>query len=518
MENRGNGASFRFPKVRSELSVTFCSAVIFGVLAHGTGLFNKFSHHDDILLLFGTGTTFTSGRWMLHVIGWLEECLFGPSHYSMPLFNGMFSLLCCGIIACLIVSLMDIRGKAYCAGIGALTAVFPVMTAYFGFMYTMPYYLVSLLMTVGAACLICRSRKWWAKAAAIVLGGCAVGIYQAFIPVLLALFLLYDMRVLAETDEPARGFLLRAVGQILCAAGIMAFYYAANRFFLNKFQLELSDYKGINQVASVTVTDYLLRAADAYREFFLPSRNVSFDMYPMHLHYMYLVMLAADAVLGVRMLILTAKKQKGRAVLLGLVMLLFPLGCNFIFVMCGDEVHGLMTWAQVLQFVWFVWLADRVQLSRTWWNRAFSAAAALALAVTGVMYVRFDNQCYMKETFQKQQAITFFTNLASRIRSSPGYSAETPVRFLNEWNIQDPTLYEIKELGFIQLPPYNTTITEYLNAYSWAKFMERWCGFSPVYYWDPENEPADWPETRDMPHYPDDGSVRLINGVVVVNF
>ena len=134
------------------------------------------------------------------------------------------------------------------------------------------------------------------------------------------------------------------------------------------------------------------------------------------------------------------------------------------------------------------------------------------------MYIRFDNQCYMKETFQKQQAITFFTNLASRIRSAPGYSAETPVRFMNEWNIKDPTLYEIEELDFIKLPPYNSTITEYLNAYSWAKFMERWCGFCPVYYWDPENDPADWPETQEMPHYPDDGSVRLINGVLTVNF
>ena len=518
MKNRENGAAFRFGGIRPEMTIAFCSALVFGVLAHGMGLFNKFSHHDDILLLFGTGTTFTSGRWMLHVIGWLEECLFGPSHYSMPLFNGMFSIACCGLTACLMVSLMEIRKKALCAAVGAATVVFPVITAFFGFMYTMPYYLAALLMTVGGACLACRRREWWAKAAAVLLGGCAVGIYQAFVPVLLALFLLYDMKVLAETEESPRDFLLRALGQVFCAVGIMVFYYAMNRLFLAKFQLELSDYKGINQVSSVTLPEYLTRVGDAYREFFRPSRNTSYDMYPMHLHYMYLIMLAADAALSLRLLIRTGKRRKAAAALLGLVMLLFPLGCNFIFVMCGEEVHGLMTYAQMIQMVWFIWLTDRAELSRPRWNRLLAGAAGLVLAVTGVMYIRFDNQCYMKETFQKQQAITFFSNLASRIRSAPGYRGETPVRFLNEEKIQDPTLYEIRELEFIKLPPYDTTITEYLNSYSWAKFMERWCGFSPVYYWNPEDEPANWPETKEMPHYPDDGSVRMLRDVLIVNF
>lgn len=518
MKNRKNGAGDWLRRIRPELLITFCSTLIFGLLAHGMGLFNKFSHHDDILLLFGTGTTFTSGRWMLHVLGWLEECLFGPSHYSMPLYNGVFSILCCGVFACMMVDLMQIRNRICCAGLGALSVVFPVITAFFGFMYTMPYYMVALLMTAGAGCLVCKKRAWWAKIIAMILGGCAVGIYQAFIPTLLTLFLIYDLKVLSETEESVKDFILRALGQILCALGIMAFYYAANRLFLNKFGLELSDYKGINQVSNVSLGGYLARVGVAYREFFHPARNVIYDMYPMHLHYVYLGMLGVNLILCIRMAVRTAGEEKGRAVLLGAVLLLFPLGCNFIFVMCGDEVHGLMTHAQMFQMILFVWLADRTWLSKARGNRVLAGGMAIILALACVMYVRFDNQCYMKETFQKQQGITFFTNLASRIRSAPGYRAETPVRFLNEWNIQDPTLHDIKELSFIKLPPYNTTITEYLNAYSWAAFMERWCGFRPEYYWDPENEPGDWPETKNMPHYPDDGSVKLIRGVLVVNF
>ena len=54
--------------------------LLMGVAAHGTGLFNKLSYHDDILALFGVGTTLTSGRWMLHVLGALEIMLFGDGH------------------------------------------------------------------------------------------------------------------------------------------------------------------------------------------------------------------------------------------------------------------------------------------------------------------------------------------------------------------------------------------------------------------------------------------------------
>ena len=45
-----------------------------------------------------------------------------------------------------------------------------------------------------------------------------------------------DRFAFSDDDTAARGIAYHeALGQILCAAGMMVFYYAANRFFLNKF-------------------------------------------------------------------------------------------------------------------------------------------------------------------------------------------------------------------------------------------------------------------------------------------
>ena len=511
MESRKGILSGISPQARA----AFLGALLCGLAAHGMGLTNKFSTHDDIMALFWTGSTIASGRWMLHVVGWLEILLFGDGHFSLPVMNGLFSLCCIGLAAALITDLLKIRSRAACAGLGGIMAAFPAMAGLFGYMFTVPYYMLAMIMTVGAAWLICRKKAWWAKAAAILLGGCAVGIYQAFLPMVISLALMYDLKWLAEENGTPGDFLKKAAGQVLCVLGIMALYFAANRFFVAKFQVEMNSYMGIDQVGSTSLSDYLRRVGTAYREFFLPTRNVSGDMYPMHAYYVYLAMATADVILGIRLAFRTGRKNGAKGALAGLVLLLLPLGCNFIYVMSGF-VHGLMTFSQAAQAALFAFLSDRTEIGRPKLRRAASGLAAAAMGLMIVMYARYDNQCYLKTAFQQQEAISWYTTLATRIKSVPGYREDLPVAFLNGEEKQDLTLYNIGELDFIHEPPYGDDITGYLNTYAWRSFMERWCGFGPAYA-----DPAGWAdreETRAMPHYPDDGSIRIIDGTVVVNF
>ena len=46
--------------------------------------------------------------------------------------------------------------------------------------------------------------------------------------------------------------------------------------------------------------------------------------------------------------------------------------------------------------------------------------------------------------------------------------------------------------------------------------MEYWCGFAPATI--SEEEFIDHPEVKDMPNYPNDGSMKLVDGVIVVKF
>ena len=508
-------APCRWLTVSSRVRTAFFSALIFALIAHGMGLFNKLSSHDDIVSLFELGTTISSGRWMLHVMDWLETLIFGPGHFSLPLTHGLLSILCIALAVCLLVDLLRIQRAVYCAGLAGIMAAFPAVTGLFGYLYTMPYYMIAMLMIVVSAWLICRQTPWWAKLLAVILGGCSVGVYQAFLPLLISIPLLWDLALLTRRETGLKSFFRQLALQALCIIGAMVFYFAANRFFLAKFDLELNSYMGINQMDTTPLPVYLQRAGKAYREFFWPERNVAADIFPMHLFYVSRLMVAADLALAGRLVIRIWKKSPGKAVLAVLLFALMPLACNLIYVMSGT-VHGLMTYGQVMQTVLFVWLAEGLEINRRIMKRVLSGAAAGILGLSCVMYARYDNQCYLKAVFQQQQAITWFSALAARIKTTEGYRDDLPVAFLNQGEITDQSVYQIQELDFIHLTPYEKGTMENLNSYAWRAFMERWCGFSPAYA--NEADYAERPEVKSMPHYPDDGSVRNLGDAIVVNF
>ena len=229
--------------VDSRAKLTFFAALLWGLVSHGMMLTNKYSIHDDITFLHGIGATFESGRWMLGLISLAEQALTGGPHYSMPLLHGLFSLLCIALWAALLVSLLRIRSRLLCIALGGALAAFPGVAALFGFLFTAPYYMATLLVTVLAARGLCRSRRlltWCLSVAAMT---CAMGVYQAYIPVAIGILLLHFL--LERLDRPGDDWAhtLKTAfyyGSALLAAVVA--YYVANKLFL-KFYGQYSSRK-----------------------------------------------------------------------------------------------------------------------------------------------------------------------------------------------------------------------------------------------------------------------------------
>ena len=502
-----------YPRKYPQIWAALLGALVFGLFAHGMGLFNKLSHQDDIANLFGYGATITSGRWMLHLLSWMEGLLFGTGNTSLPLYNGILSILCVGVVCALLVDLLRIRSLVYCVLLGSLLVAFPTMAALFSYMFTSHPYMIGLTMMGLAAYLICREGPWWAKLLATGLGGASIGVYQAFLPVLLSVILIYDFMSL-RAEEKNGDFLKRAAIQILCVAGVMAVYFAGNRFFLWKFNLQLSSYQGIDQMGRMTLSTFLQRCGKACALFFRPVRNEEADMYPGTLYAVYYVLLAASLVLALRRILRTGREDKLKAVFLVALLALFPLACNFIYVM-SEEVHGLMVFGGAMPFVLLIAQLDDLEAVPFRGRGAVSVAASLVLALTGIMYARFDNQCYLKDTLQQSEAMSYYTTVITRIKSTPGYTPETEISFVNDWSNLDSTIYNLQEMDFIHLNLYGHNTTEYIHLYK-EFFMRRWCGFEANWYWG--EDPAQWPEVQAMPSYPADGSVQMVRDVLIVKF
>ena len=503
-------------KISPQFRSVFFGVLLFGLLAQGMGLFNKFSHHDDVAILFDMGTTISSGRWMLQVLTVLEGKFYGTVSTSLPLFNGVVSLLCLGAVGGLLVRLLRIENRVYCFLLGCVMAAFPMITALFAYMFTSHPYMIGLLMMTVSACLICGKNSWWMKIAGLLIGGAGVGIYQAYLRILVTAVLFYHIMETAEGGKSARDCFLSAAFHVLCILGVMLVYWAGNRFFLYKYQVELSAYQGIADMGQMTLQTLLGRIGRAYREFFLPTRQVFGDMYPGTLYALHAVMLGAMLLLALREVALAGKKDWKRGALLAAMFLLVPLGSNLIYVMVEEEVHALMTYGQIMQVVLFVWLFDRLELSSRALTRGAAVCASLVLAVTSLMYARYDNQCYLKDALHQQEAISYYTTLITRIKSLPGFQPKMRVLYANTENAKDPTVYNIDELDFIRINPYWHNSMEYLHCPTWETFMKVWCGADFRDDWDPYLDSR--PEVQAMPSYPADGSIKIIDGAVVVKF
>ena len=71
----------------------------------------------------------------------------------------------------------------------------------------------------------------------------------------------------------------------------------------------------------------------------------------------------------------------------------------------------------------------------------------------------------------------------------------------------------MSNIGYL---PYSKDVNGYVNDYTWIKFMKQWTGYSPTVI--DAAAFAEIDEVKQMPSYPDDGSIAIINDTVVVKF
>ena len=499
--------------------VVLFSAMIWGIFAHGMALFNKYSIKDDSYYLFDIGATFTSGRWMLAILGELYKLLFGSGFYSLPLFNGIISILCITCSAYLIINLLDIKQMGLCIAITGILVSFPVIAGLFGYMFTAPYYTISLLLAVLGVWIVNKKTNILYFLIGVLLMSCSIGIYQAFIPVMMSLALLcFILKLTAETSDNSKKLILSGVYLASAIISGILLYFLINKCILAYKGLSLSKYKNINTMGKEPISVYLSRVVIAYYRFLVP-KNVTSNttsMFPFRIRHFYILVLLCIAILSLYLIIQTFRKNILRGILLVLSMLMLPLTSNFIFVMSTSvEIYTLMLYGQSMVFVYFVWLINVSEFHKLNITRAVYGFGVTLLLFISFSYCRYANVNYLKAEYEQQRIISYFTVLCTQIKSVEGYQDEMPVCYINASSKEDLTVKELSGFDLFNVFP-NVSIKKIMNSYTWINFVNNWCAFSPEMV--NAKDFVDLPEVSDMSCYPDDGSIKIINNTVVVKF
>ena len=519
---------------REKLAFPLKACMLWGLAAHGMAFFNKYSTHDDAYL-FDLCGTYSSGRWMLGELGTLYTKVFGSWYHSTPLFHGIVSVLAIALACALILDMFSIRSKLLAVAFCGVAVTFPTVTGLFGYMFTAPYYMIGAAIGVAGVFVLNRSMTWPAFGFGVLLGAAAVGVYQANLPICVCLLLLCLIKRMLETEtfsyQKVGGYLLYYAGA--CAA-ILGLYLLLNKLELTLHKTTLTSYQSIASFGLTDLKGYLERIRTAYREFFSPTPNVSFCMFPIYTRRYYKLSVLVAILLSLAALARSYRRDKRSCALAAALMLLVPMACNLIFVMCGENVYTPMMYGECFFFAYYAWMADRLfpekgdgedadktasapsgrEPRRRLLERGVKAAVGTLLLLIGLLYCRFANICYLRAEFEQQQTISYYTALISRISSAEGYDDAYPVVYINEFNKKPTTGLGCPDEEIIFISPYKSGYS--VNIDTWRRVMRNWCGYDPETL--DEALFVQRPEVMEMPCYPDSGSIKVIDGTVVVKF
>lgn len=505
------------------LKAVLVTTLIGGLLTHGMVIFNEYAIGDNVTTMFGVGATITSGRWFLEILGKFIFFIFG-GNFALPVLTGAISLFFLGISSYLVILILDLNKISSSILVSSIMLMFPTIASMFLYNFTATYYAFSILLISCGVYIISIRRKWYFLFMGAFLISSAIGIYQAFLGYAIGLLVLYFIKECEiNKDQNINTYIINAIYLLAACFLSIIFYFVFMKLSLWYYNLQLNGYQGINTMGITDINGYIQRLKNLFAYFINPTRidwKLVNSMFPMRLYYLYYIIIIISAVLYIWNIAIKIKQNqiiKCIFLLAGIVAL--PIAANIVFLMCVStgSVHSLMLYGEVTLIIFAIWIFETMQNNINI-PKQIIAPILIVMFMIPVYYCYYDNICYLKLDLIQNRAINYCNVLVSQIKSSQGYKDEYPVVYIEPNKIKDKNIIVLEELKEINITPlYDTPyLIKHVNL---EAFLNMWCAYKPKSINDREYKKIErLSEVKEMPCYPDDGSIKVINEVVVVKF
>ena len=493
----------------------FLACFIAGYLIHLFAFTNIIPNSDGLSRVFDPQQMTVSGRWFLHYASFLNDFT------QMPALIGFFSMVFLALAAAGVVTALNLHSRALSAFAGVLMAAFPCLGYTFLYMFTASAYCLAILLAVLAVCLV-KKGGWLRTLAGVVLLALAMGIYQAYAAVAVALSLLVVLRACLHARSTLKGTArlgFRLAGFLAVGA---ALYYGILQIFLVAKDLELLDYLGMSDAGSgYPVAQLPGLILSSYKQvfvfFFWPNGSNSFTT-PL-LAGLDLLALALAVACFLAIVFRRALWREPWRIIGALVLAaLLPLAVGFAQIIAPfSDATPIMKYAYVLVYMAVLLTADLGLsfLPRPRGGMAVSGVLALCLAGVTLYSANINNLLYTAADQAHRATLSYATRLLTRIESCPGYTGEEEVLIIGAFptdriyaDIESYALVDHYSVPRDTVAPLNKHIYYYFNDWLNVPIAE------------PGEETmiavAQSEEFQAMPLYPADGSVQMLDGRVVV--
>ena len=393
----------------------------------------------------------------------------------------------------------------------------------FFYMFTSVFYAIGILFSVLAAYFVVRYPKSIpAHIGAVLLLACSLGIYQAYFPnavclLVISVILLSAFREENRTWKNVFFTALRYVGVL--AAG-MVVYFLINMVVLKANGVEMISYQGGASMGQITLRQFLSAVKRCYRDFIaLGNDNVLVLNATGVLRVCYWLVMGLFAVSAL-LLVVFEKKDWLKKAIMAAGFLALPVAMFLVYIMAPDaQTYTLMGYAVVYLLIFFAVWTDyysRKVHCKGELRVGFTWVAEIICFVMLATYIWYGNGCYMSLEYTKNHDMAYFQTMITQIKSVEGYEDNLPVAFVGD-TIEDATNTQ----GSLMGPVFgiNGKAESNVNSFSRSHIIIEYLGFAPTICGYEETKALrELEEVKNMPSYPDDGSIQIIDNIIVVKF
>lgn len=500
-------------RLSPEENLALCSTFLIGFFCHLFIFTNSMYNNDDIRNLYVNQDRTDLGRWLLTYVAGIS------SFFSLPVINGILSLLFLALTSAVLVHVFQLKNKCSVILISGLLVSFPSVACTFSYMFTADAYFISCFLSVLSVYFVTKTdRKYSWIAGAVCLCG-SVSIYQAYLPfVLLLLLLFFLLALLQPEDNSDRTIFHLLLRYILMLFSGMGAYYAFLMAALRIKQITLSSYQGISQSGTFGFHELINRSFLVIRDFILffkPGSILAFNDWMLLSLFVCLVMLA------VFFLTLYCKNKvytsPVRNIFLLLCFLALPFCANTIYLISSDlNYHMLMRHSWCLLFIavtiFYEKAAPFYTLNR---QRLLEWISFAALFLVVWNYILLSNIAYFNMNFRYEKTYALCIKIVDRLEQSEDYDSHRPIAFIGNYS----KTYKMEAVTDLLEPMTGMKGARVFGGTSRAylPFFQNCLG-EDIEVVTPEEEAAlkATPEFQEMPRFPHDGSIRVIDGVTVI--
>ncbi|MDR1737054.1 MAG: glucosyltransferase domain-containing protein [Oscillospiraceae bacterium] len=472
---------------------------------------SHFINEDSINYFLRPSADVQSARWLDNLFLDLRF------NYSPPFLIGFLVMLFVALAAPFACYVLGVRGKGAAAAVGLFMATFPAIAYTNSYLYAADGYFFGMFLSVLAVA-VTKRFKWGFLPGAVILM-LSLACYQAYITVTLGLCVFSLILVCLDEASAPRAALSR-LWRYLALGGLgVGLYYVSVRVTTALSGVELLDYKGISDMGKISLGELPRQILSAYTQTLGMLRG---RFYPMPLAVKLIVALVGliSLALIVRVIVTRGLYRKPLSLIAVFALLaLSPLAFHAIPVLMPQaDFTMLLVYGFVTPFLFAAALADAFGLPKLLRSASLAALIALALyhgTVTEVYYHRVST--FNTRTFALNERI--LARMEPLLEHSPQRRVALLGPLRNEYYDSAAHRFENIFTGFDQgywgpfigMNSASDDVTRKFVNYADSFFGMR------LERATPEEIETLTALSADMPVWPEEGSVAVIDGVIVVN-